>query len=865
MAEVAAPGQPQEPPPAFRHPRRVADPRHGGKQKMLVNKPGYFWSTRIDSKVLLSDVLPLVLDELVLAASKYRQTLHDDDYAWLTGHNGRFKRYIHPQSCLFGKITRSAKYKNLGSSSSIKQAVDTNLHAVVGESPRYANTTITPNYANNREGMLSQLWNFLAITGDYDSMLLLLGNPFENSPSVKFSSYQSFVLHKFNPPWEPLNDSWSGGAPVMDWLGRRVLSEGSVNNLDAFPVLVAALNHLHPKFAKGGDIPGQTDACAACHAIYRNESDPSAPSGVSQYTPCTTHTDSPCRYCCRGNPYYKSSSLLQQLLSYLKKESARRQYKSKSKDPLLRSDFLDIHAHVKAHKFKVWDFANYTMMLGGIYYAGRFDSYSEVKLEDFSKVSGHFSIHNNHIQTLAQQVFGKSDKRWYTYILKFDDNCPELCYLRHLLVFVHCTMLDAAGEDTHLFPDKQTMISRQAGSTGAPDFTGDASYLEGLQWLKERVDECVDSPSFLDLGMHSLRITFYLWGVLCGTPVRTMKKNARHLSDEMVEKYIANAEIILRKLQNNPALLRKQRLGPPMENLLVMGEGNQTIRLDQMSASKNNVSNLAEAAKIFVEHMLNVPSDNSKYRDASFLMELSYEKRFSGQSPEQDFHAAMESLPMELQPRMKAAFLAYLSHAPTAESRPFQPLPWAAEVPPATGLSARASQQFLAGLPVGHAPIPLPGLPVPHSPTPPPRLVFLEELESNPLKYELSLMKHSFQKKKQEEQAVLLYHIVQEVLSLGKNVNHCEPATVMTLAEKRNFGFAQQYRKGKSFIPKKTAFCRIVDPFFECLHACCNGDFATLQEEHGKQQFKYGKFKASIQPGHVCAGKLMASWSPTES
>jgi hypothetical protein len=67
-----------------------------------------------------------------------------------------------------------------------------------------------------------------------------------------------------------------------------------------------------------------------------------------------------------------------------------------------------------------------------------------------------------------------------------------------------------------------------------------------------------------------------------------------------------------------------------MENLLVMGRGNQTRRLDQMSGSNNNVSNLAEAAKTFVEHMLNVPSDHPRYRNASFLMQLSYEKRFSG-------------------------------------------------------------------------------------------------------------------------------------------------------------------------------------------------------------------------------------------
>jgi hypothetical protein len=834
MAE--APSQPQ-------HPRRGANPHDG---KRLVNQPGYFWSTSITSKALVSEVLPLVLDQLVLAAKKYGQELHEDDIAWLTEHKGRFEKYLHPKSTEFGTILRSPKYKKLNDPLLIKEAVLTNRHTVVAESPRIANTDCSANYANSREMALAQLWNFLAITKDYDSMLILLGHPFENSPSVKFSSYQSFVLHKYNPQWAPLKDSWSGGAPVLDWLGRQVLSEGSVNNDDTFYVLVSALNDLHPKFAKGGNEAGQTDPCAACYASYKTESDPSAPSGVGQYTPCTTHTDSPCRYCCRGNPYYKSCSLLTQLVSYLNKETARREYKPKSKDPLLRSDFLDIHALVKAHKFKLWDFAMFTMLLGGVYYAGRFDSYSDVKLEDFSKVSGHFSIHNNFILHLAQQVFGKSDKVRHTYLLFFDNHCPELCYLRHLLVFAHCTILDAAGEDTHLFPRKQTLISRQADSNGAPDFTGGVSYLEGRQWLSQMAEDCLDNSSCLDLGMDSLRVTFYLWSVLAGTDSRITKNNARHKSDGMAEKCIANSEIILSKLKNNPALLKKQRLGPPGQNLLVLGKGNQTRRLDLMNSSNNNVSSLAEAAKIFVENMLNVPSDHPRYRDANFLMELSYEKRFSLQSPEQDLQAALESLPKEHQARMRASVSSFFSKV-----KPIQPLPCAGE-PHATGLSAGASQPFFA-----------PGLPLDHCPTPR-RLVFLKELESDPAKYELSFLLHKFSNKTQEEQALFLYNLVQEVLTLGKNVNQCEPASRMTLREQRNFVVAQHYRKGKSFIPKKANFCRIVDPFFECLHACHNGDFAALKEDHSKVPFKYSKFKGNFQPHHACCGMLVKCWSPAK-
>jgi hypothetical protein len=182
-----------------------------------------------------------------------------------------------------------------------------------------------------------------------------------------------------------------------------------------------------------------------------------------------------------------------------------------------------------------------------------------------------------------------------------------------------------------------------------------------------------------------------------------------------------------------------------------------------------------------------------------------------------------------------------------------QPFPWTGGSP-ATGLAAAATQQVLAGLPVGYPPTQ-------------PRLFLLKVTVSDPAKYELSLKSHNFNSKTQEEQALFLYKVVQDVFTLGKNVSHCEPAEVMTVAEKRNFASAQQYRKGKSFIPKKSSFCRIVDPFFECLHDCYGGDFAVLREEHRKKQFKYGKFKDTIQilPCHDCAGKLQQCWTPKGS
>jgi hypothetical protein len=881
----------EDQPAAFSHPRRVADPHDGGKRKRLANQPNFVWSTCANSKDLIDNVLPLVLAGVVAAALKYGAEISGDDHTWLVAHKGKFMKHMHPQSQAWSKILRTAKYKKLVTEPRIKLAVLNNLNIVVQESPRFPTSNLSAGYINNRENWLAQFWNFLAILGDYDSMLILMQKPFENCPSVKFSSLLSFVLHKFNAPLHPLEDKWSGGEPVLDLRGNRVRSEGSVYSYVPFATLIAALDSLHQRCAKEGELHMQTAFCDDCHAIYHSESSPLTDS-VAYYTPCASHTDSTCRYICKGNPYSTSCSLVKSLTEYLHKESARRQYQPKSKDPLLRSDVLDIHSYVQACQFKTWDFGNFTMMLGGIYYAGRFDSYSEVKLEDFSKVCGHFSIHNYFIRNFAQQVFGKRDKMWHTYLLYFDDYCPQLCYLRHLFVFAHCSLPEAAAEASHLFPDKKTLISRQEANAEPASFTGDADYHEGLQWLKKRVKENIHSPVELDVGSHSFRHTFYLWGILSGTDVRTLKKNARHNSDEMVEKYIGNAEVIKKKLQENPALWSKQKIGPPMENLVVVGKGNQTLRLDQMSATNNNAQNLQEAAKIFVEHMLGVPPNDPRYRDAPLLMELSYEKSFaSGPTPHQNLSAAIGSLVERAdQAKMWSAVSVYISQSggnnqtpsaargagssgtrqppswPRTASRPRQPVPMVGAV--------LAPGQSTAPAPV-HGGLPG-GQPLPHGDPPPPRRTptpttrfdfhKIKQLQSPPGMYELALTLHKFGSLKKVDQSKFLYLVVQDVLTLGRNdstfCTFSEPATAMTIQEKGNFLAAQQYKRGKQSFACRSAFSRFVDPFFECLHACCNGDLAVFQEKYSHKEFKFSSFKKDIQcAGDFCRGKLLKEWA----
>jgi hypothetical protein len=103
-----------------------------------------------------------------------------------------------------------------------------------------------------------------------------------------------------------------------------------------------------------------------------------------------------------------------------------------------------------------------------------------------------------------------------------------------------------------------------------------------------------------------------------------------------------------------------------------------------------------------------------------------------------------------------------------------------------------------------------------------------------------------------------LYFIVKDVLCLGRSSSDhvLKPSPVsMTIGERELYLAAQYYKKGKRFIPIKTVFCRVVDPFFECLYTCCRGDIAEFQQKY--PDFKASHFKKEKKDNKcACSGRL---------
>lgn len=121
----------------------------------------------------------------------------------------------------------------------------------------------------------------------------------------------------------------------------------------------------------------------------------------------------------------------------------------------------------------------YTMLLGAIYYAGRYDGYSECMHSYFNSLNHLFRCNEYKITHLAQQIKEKCDGNWVKYLLYFNDDQPQFCYLRHLLVFIHCTRT----KDGHVFTTADRLSNLD--NTVDNEFTKPLDYHAFFNWPNE--------------------------------------------------------------------------------------------------------------------------------------------------------------------------------------------------------------------------------------------------------------------------------------------------------------------------------------------------------------------------------------------
>lgn len=146
-------------------------------------------------------------------------------------------------------------------------------------------------------------------------------------------------------------------------------------------------------------------------------------------------------------------------------------------------------------------------------------------------------------------------------------------------------------------------------------------------WLSNEVAPKLPRRGGINLTPHSFRSTFYLWYQLGDGKFDEARLNARHASKTEADKYWCDAATISEMLISEPRLLELHAVAPARSR--IVHHNGQVVGAIIDAAGGSEVWTLAEAAKFFVEIMLEVSERNSLYHNPEYLLQLSRDVNFA--------------------------------------------------------------------------------------------------------------------------------------------------------------------------------------------------------------------------------------------
>lgn len=782
-------------------------PHHGPP---LHNDATFRWSTHVLSKALMEDYLSKVEKGVIDIAKELGLVLFEGQYqqlAWLRNHHGIFQCFYHPQSHQYRKIAAQRNHQGQ-EFDEISSYCCINQHLVIASPIRFRMMVCSASYKTALDVAMRGLWNFLAIIGDYQSMLVLLPHPPKGCPSLRVASVVSYILYKFHPKKSPLREGWDQEGPeVVDILGRTVQCEGTVKNKDKFDCIFAGLGRLHSDATVVKDTSTSYHSqCPECFEIFAARVD----KDDWNFPPCQAHigvAGNVSHYLPSGN--VTKSSVFKTLIDYIDRVSDTRGYKTKHKEFLLPSNFIDIHKYMEATGYLMFDVTMYTMILGATYYAGRFEGYSDVMFGDF--LPDMFQVFGSTIKCLAQQIKEKTDKQWHIYNLFFNDHCPKMCYLRHLLVLVHSLNLSGG----HIFGTEEQLVCWDNSTPKA--LSGAIQYDKALKWLQSRAIKNIPQCQKGTLGMHSFRATFYLMFILGGGQEAQAQRNARHKTKEQSDKYVRDARLVKQFMDDHPETFKGIAIKPATE-VLVDADGELVSRLNSMVDRNCSLASLSQAATFFVEKMLHVSPNNARYRDCSYLLNKSYNLSFTSDDPNKEMTDAISSLPTAFQQNFSNVFHNYQQRHMSSCLNCF-----GMPQPPLTVAMGHHPSALLAGPTPTSLPVNAP-------------LQTLDQVgDEFQIKPEVT---KGLNKKESSQQATILFQVFEDIASI--RVDPTDKWVSFLTGKKRMV-------RGTGHV-----FSRYLNGFCICLHHCFQGDVARFIEanpQYSNTKYDCAACKASpIKP-----------------
>jgi hypothetical protein len=362
-----------------------------------------------------------------------------------------------------------------------------------------------------------QVWRFCAIIGDYSSMLILLQPMLHGVPAIKVETLEQFMCFKRRKNTEALVSMSNGGMPILDVFGLPMSCEGGWNQPTKAEQFKSSISILHRVREHTGPY---YDVCDECYAKV----------GTARLVGCDRHSNQGARLFRSGNP--TSHESFGNTLKTLSLEG--KGYESRGADQFLPKDLRRIREYLLAQNTLV-GLQTYTACLLGCKMFLRPDEVLPIRIEQF--IPELFIVKNDKIIGLLVWVNGKCDKNVKKYLFIWaDDDCPELCPLRHLLVYI---FLAKHGKSGHLFPHAKELHSPPADGIFVTEINKD-SFRSAFERI---VKKALPARKF-KYGLQVFRKTGYLLAIWGNGSWTLIKESARHLTDKHAKTYRKDADAL---------------------------------------------------------------------------------------------------------------------------------------------------------------------------------------------------------------------------------------------------------------------------------------------------------------------------------
>ena len=380
---------------------------------------------------------------------------------------------------------------------------------VIGESTIIA-------YENHYKALL----RFVALIGDFDSAIMLDVHCPEHAPSIKVETLILYLQYKFHDTNDLLIDLV--GQPVKSIKDELIFCTASWNDPGNADQFRAAINCLH--VAKNHSGP-YIEFCSECCSLPRNE----------RHRGCQHHLNSP-RVRRVGNPV--SDNKFYNAVKQIKKDGET--YEIRGCDQLMPGEIRQIATYLRSTN-NLKDLQTLVILLVSVSLFLRADD-MQISMDDF-QVDNLCLVTETGVLNLCVTIKGKSDNEIIYLYLWADDDCPELCPIRHLLVYIFLSGITSGN----LFCSESELKCPPTDGNMVTSITYDVIKTR-LQFLFEHILKNEDKV----LGVHSLRKTAYLLGKLRGAELSDLMFAARHKSVLNAMKYELDAGLIKAFLKAQP-------------------------------------------------------------------------------------------------------------------------------------------------------------------------------------------------------------------------------------------------------------------------------------------------------------------------